>query len=401
MLSRNTLAQLIMFLLSFSLLNTFLLCQVVPKSYRAEIAAASEQVIEIGPLKIQKLDLGPVTSGKNTFRAVVKNRSEKSETIGLDLRAEPGLWLRNWQDQFVFQIGPGEEREIQADYQFFRLTEEASLRIRFGVPAIRDGGGIEIKKKLFEKKYSVGMGNKSVDYDLSSFEHHATGHFEIYCFKRSFASMHIEEIKKQRESGFQLISRLLDTTYHSKIRLFFFPDAETKKRETGHTGDGWAVSNNIIEIYNQETRLDPFHEVAHIIAGELGDPPALLNEGFAVYVSERLGADALKYLGSPGKTIDETCKTYRQGGALIPIDTLLTYTDIGPVESRPRISYPEAASFVKYLFEVYGAEKFRSAYRMLRNGNDPRVVADNHGTFKEVYGKSTSEMEQDWLRKLR
>lgn len=400
MLSTNMLTQLILLLLSFSSLNTLLLSQVVPKSYHVELAAASKEVIEIGPFKIQMLDLGPVV-GKNTFCAVVKNSSEKSATIGLDLRAQPGLWFRNWQNQFVFQIGPGEESEIQADYLFYRLTEEASLRIRFGVPTIKDGGGIEIRNSLFEKKYSVGIGNKSVDYDLSRFEHYSTEHFEIYCFKSSFASTHIDEIKKQRETGYQLISRLLDTTYHSKIRLVFFPDAETKKGETGHTGEGWAVSNNIIEICNEETKLDPFHEVAHIIAGELGDPPALLNEGFAVYISERLGADALKYLGSPGKTIGKTIETYRQRGALIPIDTLLTYTDIGPTESRPSISYPEAASFVKYLFEVYGAGKFRLAYKMLRNGNDHKIVADNNGTFKEVYGKSVSEMEQDWLRKFR
>ena len=56
---------------------------------------------------------------------------------------------------------------------------------------------------------------------------------------------------------------------------------------------------------------------------------------------------------------------------------------------------------MKYLFEVYGAGKFRLAYKMLRNGNDPKIVADNNGTFKEVYGKSVSEMEQDWLRKFR
>jgi hypothetical protein len=401
MLSGNKLVQLITFLLIFSSLNTFLLSQVVPKNYSAELAAARKQVIEIGPLEIHDLDLGPVTTGKNTFHALVKNRSEKSATIGLDLRAQPGLWFRNWQNQFVFHIGPGEEREIHSDYLFFRLTEEATLRVRFGVPTVKEGGGIEIRNNVFEKKYSVGIGNKSVDYDLSRFEHSTTEHFEIYCFKRSLASEHIDEIRKQRETGYQAISRLLDTTYHSKIRLFFFPDAQTKTAETGHTGDGWAVSDNIIEIYSEETKLDPFHEVAHIIAGELGEPPALLIEGFAVYVSERLGADALKYLGSPGKTIYETVKIFRKLGTLIPIDTMLTYTDIGPVESRPRISYPEAASFVKHIFESFGAEKFRRAYRMLRNGDDPGVVAYNGGVFKEIFGKSIPEVEQDWLRKLR
>ena len=75
-----------------------------------------------------------------------------------------------------------------------------------------------------------------------------------------------------------------------------FPDAKSKKEETGNPGDGWAFSNNIVEVYNEKTKLDPFHELAHIISGEVGNPPAMLDEGFAIYVSEKLGTDALKYL---------------------------------------------------------------------------------------------------------
>jgi len=43
--------------------------------------------------------------------------------------------------------------------------------------------------------------------------------------------------------------------------------------------------------------------VAHIIAGQLGYPLVLFNEGFATYSSERFGADALQYLALPGKKL--------------------------------------------------------------------------------------------------
>ncbi len=390
-----------MLFFSTALTNSPTLSQVEPNNYLDEMTAASKEVIETKDFTIQKLGLGALTVGNNTFSAVVRNKSGVPLTIGLDLRAQPGLWFHNWQNQFVFQIGAGEETGIQANYRFFHLTAEATLRVRFGIPSINDGSSIAIKNVFFEKKYRVGDGNKAVDYNLSHFEKHTTDHFEIYCFRGSLASRQINDIEHQRESGYRVISELLDTTTSSRIRLFFFPDAESKKKETGHTGAGWAINNNIIEIYNEDTRLDPFHEVAHIVAGQLGEPPALFNEGFATYSSERLGSDALKYLGSPGKKIDETVKACLLEGKLIPLDSLFHYTDIGPEKSKPFISYPEAASFVKYLLETYGKEKFRLAYQKLENDDDPNVVARNHQAFKEIYGLSIVEMEKEWLKKLK
>jgi hypothetical protein len=58
---------------------------------------------------------------------------------------------------------------------------------------------------------------------------------------------------------------LLGVRSDLKIRLFFFPD-EQMKGETGHQGTGWAFGNNIIEVYNEKTKLDPYHETAHILA---------------------------------------------------------------------------------------------------------------------------------------
>ncbi len=401
MISTRTLVLLVRLLFCICVANSETIGQVEPKKYLDEIAAASHEVIETDNFRIQKLDLGPVVVGKNGFSAVVKNKSGVPLTLGLDLRAQPGLWFRSWQNQFAYQIGPGEETDIHASYQFPRMTEEASLRIRFGVPSIKNGGGIEITSIFFEKRYYIGNGNNAVDYDLSHFEQYTTDHFEIYSFRGSLASKQIHEIARQRESGLQAISELLDTTCYSKIRLFFYPDAQTKKKETGHTGEGWAILNNIIEVYNEETKLDPFHEVAHIIARQLGEPPALFNEGFATYSSERMGADALKYLGSPGKKIDETVSRYFKEKKLIPLDTLFYYTDIGPEESKPALSYPEAVSFVKFLLDTYGKDKFRLAYRTLKNDDDPDVVSKNRQAFKQIYDMSVSDMEQEWLKKFR
>ena len=383
----------------FFLLNAQAFTQNPSDSYLSEFAYARCEVIETKTLRIEKIDLGAARPGKNKFTAVIKNRTNSPLKITLDLRAEPGLWFRKWQNQFLFELKPQEEKRIAANYTFSRMTSEARLRVRFGHPAPHDGG-LDPMKKFFEKKYYIGKANKAVNYDLSHFEKHQTEHCEIYYFKDSPAGKNITVIAAERESAFQSIASLLGVDYPGKIRIFFFPDAKSKKKETGHTGDGWAFSNNIVEVYNEKTQLDPFHELAHIISGEVGNPPAIFDEGFAVYISEKLGSDALNYLGHGRRTVDEVARTYLEQGKLIPFEELFSYPEIGPRKSKPKISYPQAASIVKYLAETRGVAKFRQTFQNLKRGRNPDVIRQNKRIFEEIYGQTLVEIELAWRRKI-
>jgi hypothetical protein len=370
--------------------------------YLSQLATARQEVIQTDTLTIQKLDLGDPHPGKNRFTALVKNKTDKILTLGLDLRTEPGVWPSGWQRQFLFLVWPAGEREIEEEYEFTHLTPGATLRVRFFFPQVAAGGVTQLGENFFQKKYFVGKGNKAVDYDLSQrFQEHDSEHFRIYFLPSSLAAHDASAIAAQRESAFRKISELLGATYPEPVRLIFFPDGETKRRETGHTGDGWAFDGSIVEVYNEQTKLDPYHELTHILAGRLGDPPALFNEGFAVYVSELMGADALKALGSPGKKVDEAVVAHRNEGKFIPLDKLFAFSDIGPEESQPTISYAEAASFVKFLVAKYQLEKFRQAYKSLENTDDDATIRKNQQTFREIYGKLPSELEPEWLNSLR
>jgi len=72
----------------------------------------------------------------------------------------------------------------------------------------------------------------------------------------------------------------------------------------------------------------------------------------------------------------------------IDLDELITYTEIGSKESRPPVAYPEAASFVKFLIDSYGKDKFLRAYKTLKNTNDKIVQQQNIETLEQIYGKS-------------
>jgi hypothetical protein len=361
--------------------------------YQSELAAARAEVIQTDSLTISGLDLDEPHPGKNVFSAIVKNRSMNLITLGLDLRAVPGLWFLNMQSQFLFLLGAQQERQIQGEYEFVHMPEDALLRVWFFFPIVAAGGVTEFGKPFIERKYLLGRKNPAADL-TKLFEKRDASHLVIYCPKDTEAAAHLDAVAAQREEAFQRISAMLHVTYPEPIHMVFYADPETKTKETGSTGAGESRGNNVIEVYGQ---VDPYHELTHVLASRLGDPPAMFNEGLAVYVAEQMGADALKSLGSPGKKVDEAVKAHRDQGQFIAIDKLFTYTDIGPEGTEPVISYPEAASFVKFLISKYGLEKFRQSYGSLQNADDAAVVQKNKEAFRAIYRKFPGDLQAEWL----
>ena len=364
--------------------------------YRSELDAARAEVIETDSLTIKALDLGEARPGINHFSAVVKNKTANILTLAVDLRAEPGLWFLNVQRAYPFLIWPHGETTIEASYEFVRLDDESTLRVRFFFPEVKAGGATDFLPPFFGKTYFLGKQNPAADV-TRLFARHDTRHFQIYCARTSPAAQNMEAIGNEREAAYAKISKLLGVEYPEPIILALYSDPESKRHDTHHIGDGLALGNNMVEIYG---KIDPYHELTHVLAGRLGDPPAMLNEGLAVYVSESMGADALEQLGSPGLKLDDAVAAHRKQGQFILLDELFTFTDIGPDSSRPTISYPEAGSFVKFLILNYGLEKFRQAYKSLENGDSADTIRKNRETFRTIYGKFPADMERGWLATL-
>ncbi|MGD2093933.1 MAG: M56 family metallopeptidase [Phycisphaerales bacterium] len=231
---------------------------------------------------------------------------------------------------------------------------------------------------------------------LPKMEKHSTEHFDIYYFKNSTAEKQLDQIADEKEKGFKEICKFLEKDSDIRIRMIFFEDDTSKQNATGHQGDGWAFGNTIVEIYNEEQKLDPYHETTHILMGPFGNPPALFNEGFAVYISERLGAHALKSLSGGTSTIYQRTRQLKSNNEWIPLEELITYTEIGSYESKPPIAYAEAASFVKFLIENYGKTKFLQAYKTLKNSNNVAVQQQNIKELEQIYGQSLQQLQKDW-----
>jgi hypothetical protein len=238
------------------------------------------------------------------------------------------------------------------------------------------------------------------DSILATMQNRTARHFDIYYKKKSTAERDIEKIVAERDSGYDEICKFLGIEPNIGITLIFFEDMESKRNETGHQGAGMASGTNIVEVYNQTMRLDPFHETTHILARRLGRPPAIFNEGLATYMSERLGAPPLKELGGGESSLYERAQELRSKGDWIALEELLTYTEIGPGWSRPPVAYPEAGAFVKFLIDTYGKEKFLQAYKSLVSSKTRSVLEQNEAKLEKIYGISLADLEKQWIRTL-
>jgi beta-lactamase regulating signal transducer with metallopeptidase domain/tetratricopeptide (TPR) repeat protein len=229
---------------------------------------------------------------------------------------------------------------------------------------------------------------------LSTMQKRSTKHFDIYYFKDSTVEKEIEKITKEREKGFEKICDFLGKDSNQRIKMIFFENGETKRKTTGHQGAGWAFGNTIVEIYNRQQKLDPYHETVHILMRPFGNPPALFNEGFAVYMSERLGASSLRYLGGGESKIYERVKELNAKNELWELKELVGFTEIGSKKTRPPVAYPQAASFVKFLVETYGKERFLEVYKTLENWRDN---GQNIERLERICNRAFPDLERQWM----
>jgi len=382
--------------------SLFLACAPArPPSVEAPLDAARLDPLVVDSLVIDQVDLGSPGLDTTFLMFRITNNGHTSVDLGVDVRTIPGQWaVSSAQNQWSIPVEPHSEATARLPYRFRRLTVGAILRVRFGDAKHQDDG-ITVDPVKIERRYQVGVGNPAASDLRSAFDSIRTRRFDVLAYKGSFAASRMRQIAITRDRGAHRIEDLLGTRLKSRVLLVLYPDSATKTRDTGHIGEGFASGHTIIEIYNERVQLDPYHEVAHIIAGQLGNPPALFDEGFATYVSQRLGSSALLYLGYGSRSIHDAVCSLAGERRLLPLSVVLSYPDIGGDGSHPEVSYPEAASVVQYLIETMGLERFREVYRTLRRTTSANELLRNQAALSRILGVTLDEMEEAWRIWLR
>ena len=222
-----------------------------------------------------------------------------------------------------------------------------------------------------------------------------TKHFNIYYYPNSYAEKQIEAIAVQREKAYSDIALFLNTHIEMNMDLYLFNDAETKESETNHIGNGWAFANVMVEIYNETTKCHPYHELVHIFAIELyGNAVSLFSEGLAVYISEYFcNYDFGDYVNF---NTHEKVKKFYETNRLFTLKEMFAF-QIGTSISKPKISYPQAASIIKYIYGVLGNDKFYCLYKTLNADYPDEGIEKNIFEFEKCMGKPVEQVYDDWL----
>ena len=130
------------------------------------------------------------------------------------------------------------------------------------------------------------------------------------------------------------------------------------------------------------------HEITHVVVGSDPARRRYLIEGIAMYCEFRFGRYNATTPTALTTYIDDwTRREIKKTGYMRLDRTDAVIAD--PALAYPAwrtVAYTEAASFVKFLLEIYGLEKFKRIYR----GYD----------FEPVYGKNLEHLEVEWLEKV-
>lgn len=225
-----------------------------------------------------------------------------------------------------------------------------------------------------------------------------TSHFNVYYFPNSTAEKEIELFCTQREDAYKKIAEFMQFNKNIEIDIYLYEDSETKTAETGHTGAGWAYGSVIIEVYNAQQKVNPIHELVHIIAGvQHGYSVSAFSEGLAVYLCNLLNDNSMDDVVN-GRYSDKV-KQFYLDTQLFSLADLMTF-QIGSVVSRPRISYPQAAAFVEYSISILGIKRFFELYSALKNDYTADGIEANILELEMAYGKKISDIEKCWIESI-
>lgn len=220
-----------------------------------------------------------------------------------------------------------------------------------------------------------------------------TEHFDIYYDAESIRPDDLERIAGDHEFEYERLAGLLELEVTDRIKSYLYPDSETKARLTGSRETSvapvWLREPQLHVLQGAYSAVFP-HELVHVFSREFGLPLIRasllvgLVEGLAVALEpadglpapdEQVIAAALSGVGYEGGEAPDLA------GALAS-----TLSPSGFWTGRGAVSYTTMGSFVRYLFDAYGADRLKKVYAT--------------GAFEAVYDRPVRQLAAEWQARL-
>jgi hypothetical protein len=189
-------------------------------------------------------------------------------------------------------------------------------------------------------------------------------------------------IVSANETFLEDLELLLDTHLPEPVQYFLYEDNARKGEVTGNAGNAHVEESHEIHTLFWTDR----HEVVHLLTRQWpGEGTALLGEGLAVHLSGSWQAEP----------VDVAVRNIQSEGPLIPLSELISTTSFRAHEDQ--LSYPQAGSFVQFLFETYGLAAFRQLYTTTPLNPDAPTFDK---LLEHIYKKNLAQLEAQWLETI-
>ena len=277
--------------------------------------------------------------------------------------------------------GKGEEGGVHESQS---ITHSSSSRLAL-LPLLAVlllGGGY-----LFADRVGINTSAAAIQRTLGG--HHRTAHFDIYYDPAEMEGPDLAWIAADHEYRYAQLAEQLDVMVAGRIASYLYPDPDTKARLTGarytNVAPVWLrrpQTHVLLEFY---TEVFP-HELAHVFSREFGLP--VLNasvavglvEGFAVAVEP---PDGLPVPHEQVSVVATERRLADENTASLADDLASRFSPLGFWTGRGAVSYTTMGSFVRYLLDVYGADRFKQVYAT--------------ANFEAVYDKPVEVLASEWV----
>jgi len=219
-------------------------------------------------------------------------------------------------------------------------------------------------------------------------------HYFIYYRPGSPASENIEKICKELDSCFSDVLNQLQVNFTAKVHYYLYNSRDDIKRNTRRDYYGFAPEEFecAAQIYASKSAKLDAHETVHVIVYNTIGVSKLdfLEEGFAEAIAHAHDEE------SAGKlSLHEQTEMLLYWDKLFSSEILANNNRFREISySKGSDLYTECGSFVRYLIDQYGLDKFKFLL--------PRASEDNYKkVFQEIYGKSIDDFEKEWHEFLR
>jgi hypothetical protein len=192
----------------------------------------------------------------------------------------------------------------------------------------------------------------------------------------------IDRVRKEAEIALNSIPPILGVEFNKKIKIRIV-------KQKGECRIEWVNRSILLPVWHVNNKIAPIVQLISSVIVMPTQWSVVYDEvyriGLGVFFQEKFGEDKSFYnYDTPDLSIHDLVRINRDN--LIPLNWL-KYKRKGYWEPEiVKLGFIESGSFVSFLYEKYGDQKFKELYKTGFQVN-----------YKKIYGKNLQELEKEWL----